>query len=172
MPRARELHESALRCGLPLQVEQLVQKDLAKMAKRELDYVRANAHWEQLRKAFHGAHASTDAITVEAQRSLEVAIEATEQLAMYYEHQAKQPQQALKLMTLATTELREAQNLGKIASVRVTRLEERIARRTARLMRRCSDPSDLSRPVETLLPLPSDLNASSTSPKSRTRKRV
>jgi uncharacterized protein YprB with RNaseH-like and TPR domain len=170
--RARELHESALRCGLPLPVEQLVQKDLAKLAKRELDYARANAHWEQLRRGFGGEKNSTGTILGEAQRSLEIAIEATEQLAMYFEHRAKQPQQALKLMTLAVAELREAQSSGKITSVLVTRLEERIARRTKRLLRRCGEQSDLSSgPAETLLPIPSALNAPGNPPKIRSRKR-
>ena len=131
--RARELHESALRSGLPLQVEQLAQKDLATLAKRELDYVRANSHWEQLRQPSNGANPKNNAMTQETQRTLEVAIEAAEQLAMYYEHHAKQPQRGIKLVNTAIAELRDAKSVGGITAARAAKIEARLTRRLSRL---------------------------------------
>jgi uncharacterized protein len=47
--RARELYETALRAGLPRPVDRLAQRELAQLAKRELDYTRATSLWEELR---------------------------------------------------------------------------------------------------------------------------
>ena len=47
--RARELYETALRFGLPRPVERLAQRELAQLAKRELDYTRAISLWDALR---------------------------------------------------------------------------------------------------------------------------
>ncbi|HXR10126.1 MAG TPA: ribonuclease H-like domain-containing protein, partial [Candidatus Acidoferrales bacterium] len=49
--RARELYETALRFGLPRPVERLAQRELAQLAKRELDYTRAVSLWDALREA-------------------------------------------------------------------------------------------------------------------------
>ena len=49
--RARELYETALRFGLPRPVERLAQRELAQLAKRELDYTRAISLWDALREA-------------------------------------------------------------------------------------------------------------------------
>jgi RNase_H superfamily len=137
--RARELHESALRSGLPHPVERLAQRDLAQLAKRELDYIRANSLWEELRQTSKRVSGKTPATTAaDTQKTLEVAIEAAEQLAIYYEHQAKQPQRAIKLMATAIKELRDAQNLGEITVARATKVKTRLTRRLVRLQRRCA----------------------------------
>src|SRR5216683_6329224 len=49
--RARELYETALRSGLPLDFERLAQRELAQLAKRDQDYARATSLWEELRQA-------------------------------------------------------------------------------------------------------------------------
>src|SRR5882724_2338940 len=79
--RARELYESDLRSGLPRHVERLAQRELAQLAKRERDYARATSLWEELRQAPTSAKRKILATTVEeAQKALEAAIEAAEQL--------------------------------------------------------------------------------------------
>ena len=137
--RARELYESALRSELPPHVERLAQRELAQLAKREQDYTRATSLWEELRQASTSAKRKKSAITLEdAQNALEVAIEAAEQLAIYYEHRAKQPQRAAELTSHAIAELRRARRDGGIAAARAQKIETRLARRLLRLERRCA----------------------------------
>jgi uncharacterized protein len=137
--RARELFETALRSGLPLGFERLAQRELAQLAKREQDYARATTLWEELRQASTSAKRKKSAATLEdAQNALESAIEAAEQLAIYYEHQAKQPQHAAELTSHAIAELRTAQREGGIAAARAHKIEARLTRRFARLERRCA----------------------------------
>src|ERR1700730_12616226 len=113
--------------------------DRAKLAKREQDYTRATSLWEELRQASTSAKRKKSAITLEdAQNALEVAIEATEQLAIYYEHRAKQPQRAAELTSHAIAELRRARRYGGIAAARAQKIETRLARRLLRLERRCA----------------------------------
>jgi hypothetical protein len=136
--RARELYETALHVGLPHPVERLAQRELAHLAKRELDYTRATSLWEELRQAPKVVKSSDAGIFQEdAQRALEAAIEAAEQLAIYYEHRAKQPQRAAELTSHALAELRGAQLAGEITAARAHKIEGRLARRLLRLERRC-----------------------------------
>jgi hypothetical protein len=137
--RARELYETALRSGLPRHVERLAQRELAQLAKREQDYTRATSLWEELRQGSTSAKGKKSATTLEdAQKALEAAIEAAEQLAIYYEHRAKQPQRAAELTTHAITELRSVQRDGGITVSRAHKIENRLARRLARLERYCA----------------------------------
>ncbi len=142
--RARELYETALRFGLPRPVERLAQRELAQMAKRELDYKRAISLWDALRQAPRPRKRQEDfLLPEEARRALESAIEAAEQLAIYYEHRAKEPLRALDLIRAALAELRAAQRAGKLARDRAGRIESCLARRAARLERRCASGSVL-----------------------------
>jgi len=135
--RARELYEAALRFGLPRPVERLAQRELAHLAKRELDYKRAISLWDALRQAPGPARRKeTPLLADDAQRALESAIEAAEQLAIYYEHRAKQPRRALDLIRTAIAELQAAQRNGKFARDRAGKIEARLARRLTRLERR------------------------------------
>ena len=137
--RARELYESALRSGLPRHVERLARRELAQIAKREQDYTCATSLWEELRKAPSSAKRTKPAITWEdSQRALEAAIEAAEQLAIYYEHRAKQPHRAAELTSHAIAELRIAQRDGVIAGARADKIEGRLTRRLLRLERQCT----------------------------------
>jgi hypothetical protein len=127
-----------LRSGLPRHVERLARRELAQLAKREQDYPRATSLWEELRQASTLAKRRRTAITPEdAQKTLESAIEAAEQLAIYYEHRAKQPQRAAELTSHAIAELRSAQRDGGIAAARANKIEARLVRRVSRLERRC-----------------------------------
>ena len=145
--RARELYETALHFGLPRPVERLAQRELAQLAKRELDYRRAISLWDALRQAPSASANATQRneappLAEEAQKALESAIEAAEQLAIYYEHRAKEPRRALDLMRAAIAELQAAQrneiftkeSAGKIETRltrRVKRLEDRVGRASA-----------------------------------------
>jgi uncharacterized protein YprB with RNaseH-like and TPR domain len=136
--RARELYESALQSGLPRPVKRLAQRELAQLAKRELDYARATSLWEELRKTSNEVRSKTSVILKEdAQKALESAIVATEQLAIYYEHRAKQPSRAAELMRIALGELREERGFGGIEPARARKIEARLARRLLRLERHC-----------------------------------
>src|SRR5258707_14817719 len=100
--RARELYETALRFGLPRPVERLAQRELAQLAKRELDYTRAISLWDALRQAPSPDKSNeTPLLAGDAQRALESAIDAAEQLAIYYEHRVKEPRRALELIRAA-----------------------------------------------------------------------
>jgi len=137
--RARELYETALRSGLPRHVEQLAKRELAQLAKREQDYTRATSLWEELRRASTSAKRQRSAVSLEdTQKALEAAIEAAEQLAIYYEHRAKQPQRAAELTAHAIAELRSARSDGGIALARAHKSEARLTRRLARLERRAA----------------------------------
>jgi len=137
--RARELYETALQFGLPRPVERLAQRELAQLAKRGLDYSRAISLWDALRQASSRAQRMDAPQPAEdAQRALESAIEAAEQLAIYYEHRVKQPRRALDLMHAAIAELQAAQRDGKFAMDRGGKIEARLARRLMRLERRCA----------------------------------
>jgi uncharacterized protein len=140
--RARELYETALRSGLPQPVERLAQRELAQLAKREQDFARAISLWEELRQASSVGKRKRPANAPEdAQKTLEAAIEAAEQLAIYYEHRAKQPHRATELTSHAIAELRSAQRDGGIAAARAHKIEARLARRLARLERRSATAS-------------------------------
>jgi len=137
--RARELYETALRFGLPLPVERLAQRELAQLAKRELDYQRAISLWDALRQAPGASNRTPSPLLVEdAQRALESAMEASEQLAIYYEHRVKEPQRALDLIRAAIGELYAAQRDRKLPEDRANKILARLARRLARLQRRCA----------------------------------
>ncbi|HET6145292.1 MAG TPA: ribonuclease H-like domain-containing protein, partial [Candidatus Acidoferrales bacterium] len=142
--RARELYESALRVGLPRPVERLAQRELAQMAKRELDYSRAVSLWSDLReKHAPEKHSEFPLYAQDTQRALESAIEAAEQLAIHYEHRAKEPQRALDLIHVAISELHVGRRDGKLPKDRAAKIEARLTRRLARLKRRCKLESEL-----------------------------
>jgi uncharacterized protein YprB with RNaseH-like and TPR domain len=136
--RARELYETALRFGLPRPVERLAQRELAQLAKRELDYTRAISLWDALRQApSPSMRKQAPMLAEDAQRALESAIEAAEQLAIYYEHRVKEPNRALDLIRAAIAESRAAHHGGNLARERAGKIEARLARRLERLERRC-----------------------------------
>ncbi len=137
--RARELYETALRFGLPRPVERIAREELAHLAKRELDYTRAISLWDALRDTSATVHrGESPLLAQDAQKALESAIAAAEQLAIHYEHRAKQPRRALDLIRAAISELQAAQHNGKIARDRASKIQARLARRLARLERRCA----------------------------------
>jgi hypothetical protein len=89
-----------------------------------------------LREAPKKARPSQSPILAEeARKSVEAAIRAAEQLAIYYEHRVKQPQRAAELVRAAITQLRDAQRAGGIEPAHAVRMDARLAHRLARLER-------------------------------------
>jgi len=130
--RARRLCETALQGGLPHPVARVAKRQLAQLAKRERDYARATSLWEELRLG----PAARDRKTMpggEAHKALEASIEAAEQLAIYYEHRAKQPDRATEITRAALTELRGNDTIAWMEPLRARRLETRLKWRLARL---------------------------------------
>jgi uncharacterized protein len=138
--RARALYESALETGLSGSIEKLAQRELAQLAKRRFDYERAVSLWNALRAPGAAAreHASTSLLPTDERKSTETAIEAAEQLAIHYEHRAKEPHRALDLTRTALCELQAARHAGTIAREYATRMRARLERRLSRLERRCA----------------------------------
>jgi uncharacterized protein YprB with RNaseH-like and TPR domain len=136
--RARECYERALLGGLPRPLQRQAQHELAQLAKRERDYTRATSLWEALRKTPDSiAQRLPRALGLadDSQKALQGAIEAAEQLAIYYEHRAKQPQRAAELTRSAIAELQRAKRRSSIQGMWTRKLEERLLRRLARLER-------------------------------------
>ncbi|MCL6565992.1 MAG: ribonuclease H-like domain-containing protein [Acidobacteriia bacterium] len=149
--RAREFYERALAAGLPGMLERAAQHELARLAKRERDYGRARELWQQLLAACgHNApalplrpretHRSADhaAAPVEAPNRASSpadprALEAFEQLAIYYEHRARDPQQAAALTRAALQALRTGLRSGTIEPSRFRKYKARLEHRLARL---------------------------------------
>jgi uncharacterized protein YprB with RNaseH-like and TPR domain len=137
--RARELYETALRSGLPTPVERLAQRELAQLAKRELDYPRAISLWDALRRPVAASkRKESPLLAADERKAVESAVEAAEQLAIHYEHRAKDPRRALGLTRAAFDVLRTARLEGTITREYEERVRARLAHRLTRLERRCS----------------------------------
>jgi uncharacterized protein YprB with RNaseH-like and TPR domain len=137
--RARAVCETALRAGLPQDFERLAQRDLALLAKQENDYSQATSLWECLCNPVQPGHRGKSSVGFSkngANKALETAIEAAEQLAIYYEHRVKQPGRATELTQSAIKQLSSAKREGSIPGPRSKRIEDRLRRRLARLTRR------------------------------------
>jgi len=113
--RAEHLYRMALEKGLPEPAERIAKKELALAAKRRRDFNYANALWENLLGD-----------TAEG-------LKAYEQLAIYYEHHAKELRSAAKLSREALHRLQEAYGKGRILSSQYMRLHARLHHRINRL---------------------------------------
>jgi uncharacterized protein YprB with RNaseH-like and TPR domain len=116
--RARRLYERSLTSDLPAETERAARRSLAMLAKRDGDFGRARELWESMlgnsREGF----------------------QAYEQLAIYYEHCAREPHRAAALARKALAELRKADRLGLIAPGVYRQRRARFERRLARLERK------------------------------------
>jgi len=116
--RARKLYAQSLASELPPEAERTARKSLARLAKREGDYSLARELWESM-----------------LGNSRE-GLEAYEQLAIYYEHEAREPHRAAAMARKALGELRRANRLGTIAAVAYRQARARFEHRLARLERK------------------------------------
>ncbi len=177
--KARLLYERALDAGLSAAMDRAARRELARLAKRERDFARANALWEDLLQCSShrtgrarparnfaekmGAASSAPTGGIAARRvvsesvgaqhavplrrdyetasnnsvsSLDTVLEAYEQLAIYYEHRAREPARAAGLTREALARLRSSLRAGRLEPGRYRRWQTRLEHRLARLMRR------------------------------------
>ncbi|PYU68291.1 MAG: hypothetical protein DMG49_16345 [Acidobacteria bacterium] len=127
--RAHSACAQALTMGLPAEFRPKARRDLALMAKRRGEHARAAEIWLEIVADLHeGIHAS-------------------EQLAIYYERQGKDPAKAMQFAKLAVATLRRqrANSRDPFLTARFARLENKFLRRIARLEKK-SQPSSAARP--------------------------
>ncbi|HKS81796.1 MAG TPA: ribonuclease H-like domain-containing protein [Candidatus Acidoferrales bacterium] len=116
--RAKRLYAKSLETELPADTGREARRSLAKLTKKDGDFTAACAHWEAL-----------------VGNSRE-GYEAYEQLAIHYEHHAREPQRAAAIVRKALGELRRANRLGTVALPFYRRLRARFDHRLARLERK------------------------------------
>jgi len=116
--RARRLYEKSIAFDLPIETDREARRSLARLAKREGDFTVACELWKgALGNSRHGYN-------------------AYEQLAIYYEHNARNPDQARQVVQQAMEELRRANQLGDIASSAYREIKDKFDHRMARLERK------------------------------------
>jgi hypothetical protein len=142
-PRARVCYERALAAGLPRSVARAARRELAALAKRQRDYARATALWNELvgedlsapSAAADGAESVRAGFSPPAGRLKPAPTEETqdidayEQLAIYYEHRARDPHRALQLTRAALAAGTRVAQLRPSLEHRAARLERKIAAR-------------------------------------------
>ena len=120
--RARKLYEKSIASFLPTETDRVARRSLARLAKREGDFELACELWKDaLGNSRHG-------------------YEAYEQLAIYYEHKARDPEQAQQIVRQALNELRRAFQVGDITSGAYREFKARFDRRMERLERKGRKP--------------------------------
>ena len=112
---AERLCRRAVEEGLPESAQRIGLRDLALAAKRRRDFDLSNAFWERLLGD-----------TAEG-------LKAYEQLAIYYEHQARVPERAARLSRQALVKLQEGYREGRIESSRYIRWHAAFNHRLTRL---------------------------------------
>src|SRR6266853_2354083 len=120
--RARRLYEKSIASVLPAETERAARRSLAQLAKREGDFALACELWK-------GALGNS-----------RQGYEAYERLAIYYEHNARDLGQALKIVRQALDELRRANQTGNIAPGAYREIKARFDHRMTRLERKNRRP--------------------------------
>jgi uncharacterized protein YprB with RNaseH-like and TPR domain len=118
LKRARKLYEQSIGSVLPMETDRAARTALARLAKRDGDIARARELWEN---------------TLGNSRE---GYEAYEQLAIYYEHQAGEPRQALAIAREALAQLRRANQAALIAASAYRTTKARFEHRLVRLERK------------------------------------
>ena len=116
--RARNLYQRSIASELPPKTDRAARRSLARLAKRGGDLSLARELWEGM---LGGS---------------KEGLEAYEQLAIYYEHHAREPHRAAGLARKALAELRRANRLGTMAAAAYRQCRERFEHRLARLERK------------------------------------
>jgi hypothetical protein len=120
--RARTLYEKSIASFLPTKTDRVARRSLARLAKRQGDFELACELWKgALGNSRHG-------------------YEAYEQLAIYYERTARDPEQAQLIVQKALDELRRAIQIGEIAPGPHREIRARFDRRLSRLARKTFKP--------------------------------
>lgn len=118
--RARRHYAQSIAGELPVETDRSARSSLARLAKRDGDFALARQLWESM-----------------LGNSRE-GLEAYEQVAIYYEHRARQPHRAAALTKKALLELRNANRLGTIGTADYRERRRRFEQRLARLERKSS----------------------------------
>jgi tetratricopeptide (TPR) repeat protein len=116
--RARKLYEQSIASVLPTETDRAARAALARLAKCDGDLARARELWES------------------ALGNSREGYEAYEQLAIYYEHEAREPRRALAIAREALAQLRRANQVGTIAAATLRRTKARFEHRLVRLERK------------------------------------
>ena len=120
--RARKLYEKSIASLLPTETDRVARHSVARLAKREGDFELACELWENaLGNSRHG-------------------YEAYEQLAIYYEHKARNPERAQDVVRQALNELRRAFQVGDITAGAYREFKAKFDRRMERLERKNRRP--------------------------------
>ena len=130
--RARNLYEKSIASILPTETDRLARRSLARIAKRQGDFDLACELWrDAVGNSRHG-------------------YEAYDQLAIYYEHKARDPEQARQIVRQALDELRRAIQVGDIAPGPYREIKASFDNRLQRLERKSKRPllEGLASPVE------------------------
>ena len=116
--RARNLYQRSIASELPPATDRAARRSLARLAKREGDLTTARELWEGMLGAS------------------KEGLEAYEQLAIYYEHHAREPHRAAGVARKALAELRRADRLGTMAAGAYRQCRQQFEHRLARLERK------------------------------------
>jgi len=120
--RARSLYERSIASILPIETDRAARRSLARLAKREGDFDLACELWKNaVGNSRHG-------------------YQAYEQLAIYYEHKARDSEQARQIVRQALDDLCRANQIGDIAPGAYREIKARFDHRLARLERKCRRP--------------------------------
>jgi tetratricopeptide (TPR) repeat protein len=120
--RARTLYEKSIASFLPTETDRVARRSLARLAKRQGDFQLACELWKNaLGNSRHG-------------------YEAYEQLAIYYERTARNPERAEQTVHQALNELRQAIQIGEIAPGPYREIRARFDRRLRRFERKTFKP--------------------------------
>jgi uncharacterized protein len=120
--RARSLYAKSIASFLPTETDRVARRSLARLAKRQGDFELACELWrDALGNSRHG-------------------YEAYEQLAIYYERKAGDPEQAREIVKQALDELRRAVQVGDIAPGPYREVKARFDHRMERLGRKSQKP--------------------------------
>ena len=116
--RARNLYEKSIASFLPAETDRVARRSLARLAKRDGDFDLACELWKDaLGNSRHG-------------------YDAYEQLAIYYEHKARDPERARQIVRQAIDELRRAIQTGEIMPGAYREIKAKFDRRIVRLEQR------------------------------------
>jgi len=118
MKRARKLYEQSIGSVLPMETDRAARAALARLAKRDGDLARGRELWES------------------ALGNSREGYEAYEQLAIYYEHEAREPRHALAIAREALAQLRRANQVGTIAALTYRTIKARFEHRLVLLERK------------------------------------
>ena len=120
--RARKLYEKSIASILPTETDRVARRSLARIAKRQGDFDLACELWrDAVGNSPHG-------------------YEAYEQLAIYYEHKAREPEHARQIVRQALEELCRAIQTGDIAPGPYREIKARFDNRLQRLERKSTRP--------------------------------